>query len=143
VSILSLKFVRIIPFIVLMIILANTLYSKLSNNYSIESKYLVSGVLLWLNLIFYKFNYKAAIFLTLIIILLAMFNSIWVFYSIDEFWFSLLKNSNGNWLIKAPGIDLRMLLILFSHLLINSKLIIRLLKAIENKIVSYMDKKGL
>jgi len=109
------KLIQTAPFLILMIVLINTMIFKYVNNYAIENKYLISAILLIFNAILYFYNFKFGILITSGLLLFGIFNILNFFISLETEKYSL----RFIFKISTPAYDPRLLLIFIFSLIVN------------------------
>ena len=114
----KLKFIRIVPLAIVCVIMAFTWVNILTTDYFATLRHQVALVLVCLNLVLFFLNYKYSILFTGLILLLATFNLLAFFPSIESSAFFIRFGSKE---IYAPSIQPRSLLLLLLYLGINFK----------------------
>lgn len=112
------RLIRIIPFVIVYIIMTFTWVNILTTAYFATFRHQIALVLVCLNLILFFFNYKYAILFTGLILLLATFNLLAFFPSIESSAYFIRFGSKE---IYAPSIQPRSFLLLILYLAINIK----------------------
>mgnify|MGYP001544669758 FL=1 len=112
------RIIRIVPFAIVCVIMAFTWVNILTTEYFATLRHQVALVLVSLNLVLFFFNYKYAILFTGLILLLATFNLLAFFPSIESSAYFIRFGSKE---VYAPSIQPRSLLLLLLYLGINFK----------------------
>lgn len=107
---------RIIPFLIIFLIISYTCFEILKAEYVFTTKHYLAIALIVINGILYFVRYKIAILLTGIILLLATFNVINIFTSVNLDAFGI---KIGDKPIGTPPMQLWSLLILIIYFFIN------------------------
>jgi len=112
--------VRLVPFFILLGVLLNTIIYKCSNNYLVQDKYWVSGILIVCNAILYFYRFKIGVWVTSILIILSIFNVLNFFDQVYKSDVYIQNPIFGK--ISTPVVDERLLLVFLLTIILNFKI---------------------